>query len=202
VILNANPATAVSWAGLISDYGPWVAPAEGGLRDELPGHNSCYRREELLAYGPRLGEMLSYEASMHHDMRGRGRELALAGTARVRHLNVSALRDWPRERYVAGRAFASARSSQWSPWRRLLYVLGGPLIPIVRLRRLAPMARRARGRPSLVRLIPTLAGALVIQTVGEVAGFAAGPGRSWRTVARLEIYKERSVRPSERPQPV
>ena len=66
-IYNANPATAVSWINLLIDYGPWLGPTEGGEIDDLPGHNSAYRRELLLEYGWRLEKMLEAETIMHDD---------------------------------------------------------------------------------------------------------------------------------------
>jgi hypothetical protein len=199
VILNANPRTAISWANLITDYGPWIPPTATGPRTTLPGHNSCYRREELLGYDGRLAEMLTYEAALHDDLRRSGRELVLSEGARVRHLNVSTAGDWLRERFHAGRAFAAARSGHWPRWRRAVYFLGAPLIPLVRLGRLAPVARRTRGRPTLARLLPVLAAGLVVHAAGEAAGFALGAGGAWRVVTRIELYRERSVRPSEQP---
>ena len=158
VVLNANPKTVISWANLIMDYGPWLYPTETGPGEQLPGHNSCYRRDELLAYDGRLAEMLAYETALHDDLRRRGRELVLSGDARVRHLNVSVAGDWMRERFQVGRAFSSARSSRWPLWRRALYVVGAPLIPLVRFWRLAPNARRAKGRPLRGPALPGVAG--------------------------------------------
>ena len=199
LVLNANPRTAISWANLLTDYAPWLAPATGGLREELPGHNSCYRRDELLAYGERLGEMLAYEAALHADLHGRGRKLLLVDGAMVRHLNVSAVAPWIEERFAAGRAYAVARSRDWPLRRRAVYVLGGPLIPLVRLRRIAPVAMRTPRRPSLWRLLPVLAAGLVFHAAGEIAGFALGAGRSLPVMTRFELYREDSVHPEERP---
>jgi hypothetical protein len=199
VMLNANPATAISWANLTMDYGQWLAPVAGGPRDELPGHNSCYRRRELVARGERLERLLAYEGVLHAELRTEGRELVLVEQARVRHLNVSTREEWLRERFAAGRAFASARAVSWPAWRRALYAAAGPLIPVVRMWRLLPVARAARTRPPLWRLVAALAVGLMVSAAGEVLGFALGPGRrSWGTLTRIEIYRDDCVHPGER----
>jgi len=58
VFLNANPGSTVSWCDFLIGYGAWMAPVAGGLRPFPPGHNSSYKRDELLAYGDRLEEAL------------------------------------------------------------------------------------------------------------------------------------------------
>jgi len=199
IVFNANPTSTISWANLIMDYGPWLPPTATGPRGELPGHNSCYRRDELLGYDGSLAEMLTYEHALHRDLHRRGRGLVLAEGARVRHLNVSVPRYWVRERFHVGRAFAAARSRPWPRWRRAVYALAAPLIPMVRLWRLAPVAGRTRGRPQLLKLAPALATGLIVHAAGEAVGFALGAGSSWTVVTKIELYRERSVREGERP---
>ena len=97
------------------------------------------------------------------------------------------------------RAFAAARSRPWPRWRRAVYALAAPLIPMVRLWRLAPVAGRTRGRPQLLKLAPALATGLIVHAAGEAVGFALGAGSSWTVVTKIELYRERSVREGERP---
>jgi hypothetical protein len=80
---------------------------------------------------------------------------------------------------------------RWSLARRLLYIGGSPLIPFVRVARIVRQMRRP-GRPA--RLLPALAPLclflLAIETVGAVAGYAAGPGSSIRRIARIDFHRE------------
>ena len=55
VLVNPNDRMAISWANFLIEYGPWMAPCEGGLRTHLPGNNSCYKRDILISFGDRLG---------------------------------------------------------------------------------------------------------------------------------------------------
>jgi glycosyltransferase involved in cell wall biosynthesis len=193
-IYNANPATAVSWINLLIDYGPWLGPTEGGEIDDLPGHNSAYRRELLLEYGPRLETMLEAETIMHDDLLARGHRLYQEPGARTAHLNVTRTSSWIGERFQTGRRFASARSHSWPAWRRALYAAGSPLIPLVRFRRLLREVRRAGiGRNFRGSGYPLLALALAVSASGELVGYALGSGDSMYALSRIELHKERHV---------
>jgi Glycosyltransferase like family 2 len=190
VIRNANPSDAASWANLLLDYGPWL----GGERREvsdLPGHNSAYRRAFLLELGDELPLLLEAEYLLHARLRARGHRLLLQPDARVRHLNLTRLGSILDERFNGGRRFAAARARSVSPLRRLAYVIGSPLIPAVRVRRILRDVQRFGLRAELAphTLIWLLLG-VVVATAGEVAGYVAGTGRSMARLARMELHKE------------
>ena len=193
-IVNANPASVVSWINLLIDYGPWLAPTRGGEIDDLPGHNSSYRRDLLLAYGPNLEAMLEAETIMHEDMRARGHRLYQEPGALAAHLNVTRTASWIGERFQAGRRFASARSYKWPAWRRAAYAVGSPLIPLVRLRRLLGDVRRTGiGRHFRGFGYPLLALALAVSAAGELVGYVLGSGDSMYELSRMELHKELHV---------
>ena len=195
--VNGNPGTAVSWSNLLIDYGPWIEPVKAGPVRDLPGHNSSYDTAELRAYGERLEAMLAAEFVMHDEMRSRGRALYLEPAARTRHHNVTRLGSWLPERFHAGRAFAAARCRGWGPARRLLYIAGSPLIPVVRLTRLGPVVRRVRP-PDPIKVTAALVLGLAANAIGELFGFALGSGRSVERTARMELYRFEHVRRPER----
>lgn len=197
-VYNANPSGAVSWVNLLIDYGPWLGPTEGGELDDLPGHNSSYKREVLLAFGPRLENLLEAETIMHEELRRRGHRLYQEPRARVVHLNVTRLASWLGERFQTGRRFGSARGQGWPVWRRLAYAAGSPLIPLVRWLRLRRDLRRTGiGRQLGLRGRALLAGALVVSAFGELVGYAAGSGDSMFALSRIELHKEAHLRDGE-----
>lgn len=198
-VYNANPESAVSWVNLLIDYGPWLGPTEGGEIDDLPGHNSSYKRAVLLAYGRRLGLMLEAETIMHVDLRARGFRLYQEPKARVKHLNVTDRSSWLGERFQTGRRFAAARAHEWSLPRRAVYAGGSPLIPLVRLPRMMRHARRT-GDPGRVLggNLPLLAAALAASAAGELVGYATGSGDSMFALSRIEMHKELHVSERER----
>jgi hypothetical protein len=88
---NANPKSVTSWADFLIAYGPWSEPVTAGEVEHLPGHNSSYKREILLDYGPGLEAMLGAESILHWDLRAREYRLFLAPKAKIAHLNFGLL---------------------------------------------------------------------------------------------------------------
>ncbi|HVG30755.1 MAG TPA: glycosyltransferase [Pyrinomonadaceae bacterium] len=190
VMANANPQSAVSWANLLTEYAPWIEPAPGGEREHLPGHNGSYKRDVLLAYGDRLEAMLEAESVLHWDLRARGHKLYLEPRARSFHLNFTAALPSAVLRFNGGRLFAASRARGWPLRKRLAFVAGAPLIPLVRF------ARVARGVPRAVTPRGTLAtvfAALVCDGAGEMAGYAFGAGAAMEKLSDMEFHRHRYI---------
>jgi Glycosyl transferase family 2 len=194
---NANPDSALSWANLMLDYGRWVPDDQRGVIDDVPGHNAAYKRAALLEFGDDLPRQLRADSIMHRELRERGHELYFESAARTDHLNVSLFRWSVVERFFASRHFAGLRARGWSLPRRLLYIVGAPLIPAVRLRRILDFVRRSEEAPPLRRLLPALGFTLTASALGEAVGYAAGPGRGGFSY-EIELYRSRFVRPEDR----
>ena len=191
VVDNANPGTAISWANHLVEYGPWIAPAAPGPVEFLPGHNSAYKRDLLLDYGPELGAMLEAECLLHQDLRRRGYQVYLEPRARTRHLNYSLPFSWIPAHFHGSRLFAAARTryGRWSLGKRLVYGGASVLIPLVRLRRIRDQARKTLGAGRFLRLLPMIGAVLLVSAVGEMAGYVGGPGRAMQELSRLEFQR-------------
>jgi hypothetical protein len=193
VMLNANPRTAISRANLLVDFGPWVDRREAGPMPDLPGHNTAYKRDLLLARGPRLGELLASETLLNLELSKAGHRLYFQPAARTRHLNLTGV-FWLLERFDHDRLWAVTRARRWSWLRRLLYVAGAPLIPAVRLKRVLPEVRRTGGGRDLPLLVMVVLG-LVAGALGELAGYAVRrAGSSARRMHDVELHRERYAR--------
>jgi GT2 family glycosyltransferase len=188
-VRNANPASAVSWADFFIGYGPWMLPATRREADFLPGHNSSYKREVLLAYGADLEQMLEAETVLHWDLRQRGQRLLLEPTASVAHTNFSLWRSWLPVQYHAGRVFAGSRILGMPGWKRAVYVAGAPLIPLVRLARIARQAAMARLLGRFTTSLHALAAGLVLDGLGQFMGYLAGTGAAREKVAKYEYRR-------------
>ncbi|MGQ0641113.1 MAG: hypothetical protein ACT4P6_10145 [Gemmatimonadaceae bacterium] len=176
---NANPQTLTSWAHLFGQFGPVVAPVASGPRTWLAGHHTSYKRDVLLSYGERLGEMLDNECALHIDLRQRGHQLFLSGEAVSNHVNISQPKAYFLLDYLGQRGFAATRyrAADWSLLRRLLFVGASPLIPFVRLTRIVRDIRRAGRAPQLLpRVLFIIIPALLCGAVGEAIGYLAGAG--------------------------
>lgn len=190
VIRNANPGSLMSWTNLSIEYGPWLDPAETGIVDHLPGHNSSYKRIYLLDYGPELEAMLEAESILHWDLRAKGHQLYLEPAAKTYHLNFSSVFSSMGLRFNVGRLFGSTRSRNWPFFRRFFYFMGAPLIPFVRLSRIWQELRRpGRSQQLMPRILPMLTAALVIDGFGEMMGYALGMGKAGQNISDMESHR-------------
>jgi hypothetical protein len=195
---NANPTTWFSWAHLLSDFGPAVAPVEGGEASELPGHHTSYKRDKLLGYGADLEGMLEIEWVLQEDLRAAGGRLLCEPRAVSHHVNASRIGSHLRGELNGGRAFAAnrARLRGWSPLRRLIWIAGSPLMPLVRLTRTLPHVRRVRP-PSRAGLLSVLAMGLTVNAFGQMLGYALGRGAATKKRMSLELSRHRHLRSDE-----
>jgi hypothetical protein len=187
---NANPDSIVSWADFLVGYGPWAAPVSKREVEYLPGHNSSYKRDALLAYDDKLDELMEAETVVMWNLRSKGQRLLLEPAAFTSHMNFGRWQSWLAVMFFNGRAFADTRASQWSMPKRLAFVAASPLIPFVRLARTVGHARRVgRGPAFLATVIPTIAVGLTVDAIGQMAGYAVGAGDAHEKMAAYEWHR-------------
>ncbi len=197
---NANPESAISWASFLIAYSRWMEPIEAGTIDDLPGHNSSYKREIILEkYGDKLEELLETESILHWDLQSSGYPLYLETRAKTQHLNPSLPGSFLAELFYYGRLFAAARAQQWSCFRRLVYTASSPLIPLVRIRHTLPNVRRAKQHYKLPPFIwlPIIAG-LIAGSLGEMLGYASGAGKAMQQMKEYEYHRDRHLAERDR----
>jgi hypothetical protein len=172
---------------------------ERGEVDELPGHNSSYRRDLLVAYGDRLPAVLEVESVLQRELKAAGHRFFHEPAAVTSHVNFSRVGPSLMLRFNAGRAFAGYRRMGWSRATKLKYMVGAPLIPVVRLARISGMLRRSdRYSWLLPRLLPRLCTNLLLDGLGELVGYIAGPGRSEFYLGSVEFRRERFITDADR----
>ena len=199
VLRNANPRSMTSWANLLLEYYPWLDGAERSEMDDLPGHNSAYRKDLLLAYGDRLEGLFEVEAVIQRDLREKGHRMLLEPAARTNHLNFSRVRSALKLRFHAGRSFAGHRTMGWSGSKRAGYIFGAPLIPLVRLARILGMVRSSSTYSWLFpRVVPMLALYLLVDGFGELIGYVSGPGGAARVLGEIEFKRARFMNAEDR----
>lgn len=197
-VKNANPWSLVSWTNFIIEYSHWAYPTSGGSMEHLPGHNCSYKRDILLLYGERLGKWLEMESTLHYDLQERGYSLYLENRAVINHLNYSCLRPSIVMRFVAGRLFAGARKRKWPHLKRILYVLGSPLIPWVRLVRIMKVLQHHKHVHPIQKVLPLLIFLLVVDAAGEMTGYLLGEGNAICTITQMDFHRERYMTPLDR----
>ncbi len=189
-ILNANPGSRISWANILIDFAPWVERRERGPMREMPGHNTSYKREVLLARGERLEHDLASETLLAAELIAAGHQLLFEPAAATRHVNL-ATPYWYLERFDHDRQWAVLRAAPWRLPRRLLYALGAPLIPFVRFARIRTDLRRT-GRSRDFRLAGVILLGLAAGAAGEaVAYLSRRAGASSRRLHEVELHRLR-----------
>lgn len=190
VVRNANPDSLISWADFIISYGQWMESSPAGVVEVLPGHNSSYKREILLEYGTELESILEAETTLHFDLREKGYQLYLEPEAQISHLGFSLLSSWLSAQFHLGRLFAANRANRWFFLRQLLYTGGTPLIPILRFFRILRQLNwpgKQHNFPS--GALPLSMLGLVASALGEMTGYAFGPGNSIQRMLNLEFHR-------------
>lgn len=191
-ITNANPSGPVSWAAYVSDYGRW---GEGRAQGEIPEaliYNAAYRRHVLLELGAELEAALdTYSEVLGPTLRRRGHRAYFEPGARIAHLNVGRLGPYVHEKLLAGFILGSLRAARWPWWRRLLYILGSPLIALVLVARLREPARRiGRARRLPLGTRPMIVAGAVLRAVGEAVAYAgAAPASAEARMTEIELHK-------------
>jgi hypothetical protein len=199
-VTNANPESAVSWSALYLDFTEFVAPGETGPADSLANHQTSYKRDLLLRYGGRLGRYLENESTLQRDLVETGHRLYYEPRARTNHVNVSRFGEFLVAQFVNCREFGANRAQLegWR-WRRLLYVAGSPLIPIVRGRKILRELRKSRlDRKLLLRMAPSMLLGLGSAAAGEVTGYVFGKGDASRQRVTFELDRMRHVTDHDR----
>ena len=193
-ICNANPNSITSWAQLFMTYGRWMEPIKAGEIDDLPGHNSSYKRAILLDYGPELENKLVRETLLHWDLQARGYSLYLEPAARTHHVNISRLSSIMRDSYHGARLFAATRASEgkWSLPKRLVYTFSAPLFALRRFREIMKNIHRTGHNKELMPLvIPVISLGLLALGLGEMMGYALGVANSEQIANSFEFHRHR-----------
>jgi len=185
---NGNPESLISWADFIIGYGAWLDPPAGEA-DQLPGHNSAYKRDILLSFGDRLEALLGAESTLHQELRARGYRLYVQPAAQTFHVNFTRPARWVPYLLYSGRLFAAERARSWSLPRRFAFSGASCLIPFVRLKRSLQQIRRSR--PDLLApVFPALLFALTVDGFGQWLGYTFGAGQAAQKVAHLEFHRD------------
>ncbi|MBW4708911.1 hypothetical protein KX928_14070 [Roseobacter sp. YSTF-M11] len=199
IMENANPDTLTSWANLFVEYGPWLSHATPGEKENLPGHNSSYKRASLMEYGDGLAAMLEVEWVMQADMRAKGHRFLLADGVRARHLNFSRLSSSIRLQFFGGWMFAASRSAGWPASRRAFFCLAWPAIVFLRIVRTWPIMKHSQlSSRRRLACLPVTAFLFLCSGVGEALGYALGDCDQRNKYALLEYRRWTNLVDDER----
>jgi hypothetical protein len=198
VVENGNPQTITSRANFLLEYGEWMPPGRADGHSHLPGHNSAYRRDVLVALGDNLTTMIEAESVLHWQLGREGHRLLQEPRAVTRHINFSRALPSLALRYHLGRMFAARRAADWSLPKRLAYAAAFPLVAAVRMVRVARMGQGARAIASVAGALPMVGLMVTISSLGEAVGnVTRAGGSSSDYLSDIEHDRSRFMREGE-----
>ena len=189
VITNANPGSINSWAQLYMTYGRWTEPLVAGEVEDIPGHNSSYKRSVLLEYGGQLKHKLIRTNIMHLDLRSRGYRLYMEPKAKVNHINISKNMSILVDLFYNGRLYTAALAfdKRWSLPKRIFNACIEPLIMLKYFRgTLQHISRSGNWDKLIPDTLPIIASGLTAHFLGKLIGYAAGFGNVQRRINSYE----------------
>jgi len=180
-IYNMSSAIGAADPIYLMGHGRWVPPAKRGTMELLPSHDTCYKRDILLKYGPDLPLLLIAEPVLMWKLVEDGYELYLDPDVKSLHgytvnpLTLVAFYAWNR---CFG--FARARVFKWPLWMRWFRALAAPILPWLRYLKL--FAYFLRTNPSRLWVLsiglPFVLLAQYGASFGEAVGFLFGKGNA------------------------
>jgi predicted dehydrogenase len=192
---NCNPETLSSWVAFFVGYAPWVDLNEVTTVDFLPGHNSSYRRDLVLAKGSRLRDLMSSEVILHWELRDQGCRLVCDPALRCRHVNVTETATLSATMFDHSRNFGALRGQNMGTAKKIIYAMASPLLPGLRTYRTLPILRRHLPDGfSRWKSIGMLTRVFATSTAGELSGIYRGFGRSPWADWDKELDRSRLVR--------
>jgi len=186
----------------IMNYYQWLAPTPSGERTLLPGHNSSFRRDVLVAYGDELDELMRADVAFFQKLVADGHRLYLEADAKFEHLNETRLLSIAKGYFFWHRGYGVERAAvhRWSPAKRALYIVATPLIPFYFLLKITLRLRKLR--PDLVgealRGAPQILFAQLASATGQAFGLLFGPGDGEARFSDYELNEHRDFDPAER----
>jgi hypothetical protein len=187
---SANVNSRISQANYINGFWMVMFEQESRVVSALAGHNTFYRRDFLIGYGSELATVCEVERILHYDIEKQGKILYLVADTVMEHANISRLDMALSHAYWGGRWFGGKRAEGWKFGRKMIYIVGAPLIPIVRLRRMiVAMKQSPDDYRQMPTILPMLLLMLVAHALGEGSGYLLGIGNANDRYAPFELYR-------------
>jgi hypothetical protein len=199
-MVNANPATAVSWANFLASFAEAVAIRPAGPVDCGPGHNTTYKRAVLDQYRSELLTLYQSERAFHYRLRADGHVMLHEPRARLAHLNISVHREAVRHGFLGGVLFGAYRGRSMRAIEKAARTALAPLVPPLRLWR---TRRILAGGTSAGPVMPSTAWVLLpflllAHATGEALGYWNLIGDIEAQYEHFELHRLECIRPDER----
>lgn len=138
VIDNANPENAIGWANYFCEFSPYAPQTRPRRMFALPC-GCTMKRWAFERFGPYVEQTYSSDTLFHWHLEQAGYQALFLPNIRVAHINLYSFNSLMRKKLMHGRSFARLRIGEkhFSIWRRSLYLLLFPLMPLFLYARVA-----------------------------------------------------------------
>ena len=178
-VLNGTDKKVVDWAAFFLTQGPFMPPLVNGVSERVSGPaNVSYKRRVLERLGGDEEQGVIDFLELPNALQGE--ELVADDTIRVLHHQSQGFWGTSLAEFDNGRTIAGYRRRQMTrgDWLR---VVGSPVLPVYRaVRALRIVRRKERPRGALLKAAPAHLWFQYCAMVGELLGYAGGPGGSPR----------------------
>jgi hypothetical protein len=168
----APDASRLDWAAYLVRFARFMLPVDESSAD-LPAENVSYKGAALAAESGWIAANGFWVQDVNAHLRAQMRSLRLNPRCIVQLKQPYSSGDIVRQQIAQGRLLGRARARRTTGMRRLAYLAATPVIPLLRLRRIArEVSTRRRHRGQFVASLPLIALILVCEAAGELAGMA------------------------------
>ena len=174
---NGVADTPLDHATFFCEYSAFLAPVAEGPAESLPGMNVAYVRAALGHLD--AGDLAAgfWESTAHPALARAGGRLLSTNRVRIVHAKKFRPGFFLRQRFLYSRHFAGTRFRSSHPARRALACAATIVLPGVLLARIVRSVLAKPGaRAHLPAAIPWLSLFVITWSLGEMIGYAAGPG--------------------------
>jgi hypothetical protein len=182
----------MSRATLASKYGCWLHPTTSRVTSILPCGNVAYKRDDLLALGDQLDDLLTPDFVVHERFNERGAGMYVESRAIVAHNSLVKLSQLLASSFLFCRVLAAKRvqSRGWTRARQIAYGLATPVVsPCVAVWRLfATRSDTASSWTSIAVYLPVVLAKGVASALGESVGYLCGAGHSEIQFIKWELH--------------
>jgi len=178
-VQNGNPERFRSRAMHSFGYGRFPRTGAAGPMEELPLHNSSFRREVLQMPIAELEQLLGNERRLHRRLHDEGKVLYFDPRATKWHLSEATWRLLTGMWFCGGRGYGAGRTRGWPSWKRAIYAAAAPLLTF-------PIAANVWKRLDTADPLPRTLGLGLVVLAGS-ACHAAGEFLSYVGVVRTEF---------------
>lgn len=174
-IANANPESLIGWMYFFCKFSHWLPTRSARPMSDIPTSALTMRRRVYDEFGPFLEDRYSSDSAFNWNATASLVMPLLSPRLQVGHKNFTNTGRVVSKLFQHGRDYARVRANndEWSRWRRLLYVVAAPALPVllfVRTTRNVWSSRAYSGQ--FVAMSPLVVCGYIVWSLGELVGYA------------------------------